>query len=145
MSHEHSKGDPASQRNFKDDYREGEERRSWEERRKNERRKSTQDVPHERRSEPNRRSGNDRRVMLLDRRRRTSEPYALQHAELIRAMLLDPDSAAACPRCDGPLLLGQPTPKGDSFVREVRCTKCRHSVLISGLPARLPSEEVKRQ
>jgi len=135
----------ADEHGFKTDDRESEERRSWQERRQKDRRTSSQHVVEERRSDTNRRSGSDRRVMLLDRRRRTSEPYALQHAELIRAMLLDPDITAACPRCDGPLLLGQPVPKGDGFVREVRCTKCRHSVLISGLPASLPGDDLVRR
>ena len=82
---------------FQNDVREGTERRSWEDRRVRERRSSNEEVEDDRRSPPDRRQG-DRRVMLLDRRRRMSDPYALQHAELIRAMLLDPDAMVACPR-----------------------------------------------
>jgi DNA-directed RNA polymerase subunit RPC12/RpoP len=121
---------------FKDDGREKQERRSWEDRRLAERRSSTDEVEDDRRSGKDRREG-DRRVMLLDRRRRMSDPYALQHAELIREMLLHPDADVACPRCGGSLLLGPPEVRGADTAREVRCTECRHSVVISGLPPEL--------
>ncbi len=128
-------------RRFLADLRAGAERRSWDERRNDDRRTVSKEVDPDRRNAADRRSGSDRRVMLLDRRRRISEPYALQHAELIREMLLNPDTVAACPRCDGSLLLGPLVSRGDSNAREVRCTCCRHSVVISHLPAERAIEE----
>ena len=119
---------------FLADLRSGAERRSWEERRRAERRASSVDAATERRSPEDRREG-DRRIMLLDRRRRLSEPYAQQHAERIREMLLKSQGEVDCPRCRGGLLLGPPQKRGTTIAREVLCTSCRHSVVITGLPA----------
>jgi hypothetical protein len=119
---------------FLADLRSGTERRSWEERRQAERRQATLEVPDERRDMGNRRSGVDRRIMLLDRRRRISEPYAQRHAEVIREMVTHPGTGASCPRCEGNLLLGPPVSRDDGLAREVRCTNCRHSVVITQLP-----------
>jgi hypothetical protein len=121
-------------RAFLEDFRFGTERRSWNDRRHGERRQQDLEVANERRSMGERRDGIDRRVMLLDRRRRTSEPYTQRHAEQIRAMVLHPEAGASCPRCDGSLLLGPPVSRDDGIAREVRCTRCRHSVVITKLP-----------
>jgi len=119
---------------FLEDLRLGSERRSWNGRRHGERRQQHLEVANERRSTGERRSSVDRRVMLLDRRRRISEPYALRHAEQIRTMMLHPEAGASCPRCNGSLLLGPPVSRDDGIAREVRCTRCRHSVVITKLP-----------
>ena len=118
---------------FLADLRSGTERRSWAERRSAERRAERADVATERRDPENRRKG-DRRVMLLDRRRRITEPYAQQHAESIREMLLKSEREGDCPRCRGGLLLGPPQSRGTTIAREVLCTRCRHRVVITGLP-----------
>ncbi|UCD23123.1 MAG: hypothetical protein JSW51_08645 [Gemmatimonadota bacterium] len=118
---------------FLTDLRSGAERRSWKERRNSDRRAKSADIEEDRRSPDDRRKG-DRRIMLLDRRRRISEPYAQQHAESIREMLLKPEGKIQCPRCRGALLLGPPVLRGDVLAREVLCTSCRHSVVITGLP-----------
>jgi hypothetical protein len=119
---------------FLEDLRSGSERRSWDERRHCERRQANLGVATERRNVGERRSNTDRRVMLLDRRRRISEPYAQRHAEQIRSMVVNPGAGASCPRCDGNLLLGPTISRNDGFAREVRCTNCRHSVVITQLP-----------
>jgi len=124
-------------RRFLSDLRDGTERRSWQERREAERRGAGHEPETERRGSEDRRSGGDRRVMLLDRRRTLSYPYAHQHAEQIREMLLTPDTSVVCPRCSGDLLLGPPESRGSHTAREVRCTQCRHCVVITGLPAEL--------
>ncbi|UCG86108.1 MAG: hypothetical protein JSW71_19730 [Gemmatimonadota bacterium] len=124
-------------RRFLTDLRAGTERRSWKERREAERRAATSGSETDRRSNDDRRAGGDRRVMLLDRRRSISYPYAHQHAEQIRAMLLTPDASVICPRCNGDLLLGPTESRGSHTSREVRCTHCRHSVVITDLPAEL--------
>ncbi len=121
-------------RRFLADLRSGAERRSWAERRSAERRARGTYVATERRGPEDRRKG-DRRVMLLDRRRRITEPYAQQHAESIREMLLESEREVGCPRCRGGLLLGPPQSRGTTIAREVLCTGCRHRVVITGLPA----------
>jgi DNA-directed RNA polymerase subunit RPC12/RpoP len=118
---------------FLADLRSGAERRSWKERRGTERRAGSADVDTERRDPEGRRHG-DRRVTLLDRRRKISEPYAQQHAERIREMLLNSVGDVGCPRCGGRLLLGPRELRGSTTAREVLCTSCRHSVVITGLP-----------
>jgi hypothetical protein len=121
-------------RRFLEDLRSGTERRSWSERRRQDRRSRTTEVTRDRRGTGDRRKG-DRRIMLLDRRRKIAEPYAQQHAESIRKMLLTPDGTVDCPRCHGPLLLGPARLRGGTVAREVLCTSCRHSIVITGLPA----------
>jgi len=119
---------------FLADLRSGAERRSWDERRRAERRETVGDAATERRGPEDRRKG-DRRIMLLDRRHRISEPYAQRHAESIREMLLESDGEVDCPRCHGGLLLGPPQLRGTTNAREVLCTGCHHCVVITGLPA----------
>lgn len=124
-------------RRFLADLRAGTERRSWKERREAERRCTNRETETERRGREDRRGGGDRRVMLLDRRRTLSYPYAQRHAEQIREMLLTPDTGVVCPRCNSELLLGPPESRGSHTAREVRCTHCRHCVVITDLPAEL--------
>jgi hypothetical protein len=124
-------------RRFLRDLRDGTERRSWKERRRAERRVLAREVDADRRRAENRRAGGDRRLMLLDRRRTISYPYAHQHAEQIRDMLLRPGMNAVCPRCGGDLLLGPRQSRGASTARGVLCTHCRHCVVITDLPTEL--------
>ena len=126
---------------FLTDLRSGTERRSWDERREAERRAEEREVETEHRHNDDRRGGDDRRVTLLDRRRRISNPYVQQHAEQIRSMLLTPGARVVCPRCSGDLLLGPPLSHGDGVAREVRCTNCRHCVVITDLPEEAASPQ----
>ena len=83
-------------------------------------------------------SGAERRSVLTDRRHATSERYAKQNAERIRDLILS-RHGAACPQCNGDLLMGRPVTHGDTTAREVHCIACRRSVVIAQLPERLPT------
>jgi hypothetical protein len=131
---EPSKDADAGVRRFLEDYRSGFERRSWEERRDDDRRAASSPVPQERRSGEERRSGAQRRIKLTERRRPLTEPFAHEHGEQIRVMILSSGVEVACPRCNGNLLIGSPVAQGIGTVREVHCTKCRHHVVIRNLP-----------
>ena len=77
-----------------------------------------------------RRSGADRRIVLTDRRRLVHEAFSRGDAEHIREMMMDPGVEAACPQCDGNLLLGSVIPHEGGTARNVHCTSCRRSVLL---------------
>ena len=119
---------------FLTDFRSHHERRSFEERRAAERRASDGAVDDDRRRQENRRDTYDRREMLLDRRRGISESFIREHISWIRDALLNAETAVACPRCEGDLLLGPTVQRGNKFVREVHCTACRHRAVIVDVP-----------
>ena len=121
-------------RRFLKDFRSHTERRSFDERRAADRRASDGAVDDERRRPEERRDTYDRREMLLDRRRGTSEPFIREHMGWIRQALLNAEAEVACPRCQGDLLLGPTVRRGNKFVREVHCTACRHRAVIIDVP-----------
>ena len=53
--------------------------------------------------------------------------YAPDDAADIRLMIDNPDVRAACPECDGLLMLGPTIHRGGRTVRRVHCTGCRRS------------------
>jgi hypothetical protein len=113
----------------------GADRRSWHERRIRERRNGSQEVePDRRRGE--RRSGTDRRIVLTDRRRRVHEAFSRGDAEQIREMMMDPGVEAACPQCDGSLMLGPVVDHEGGSARNVHCTQCRRAVLLVAAPGK---------
>ena len=77
-----------------------------------------------------RRSGTERRIVLTDRRRRMREAFSRGDAEHIREMMMDPGVEAACPQCDGRLMLGSVIPHEGGTARNVHCTSCRRNVLL---------------
>ena len=77
-----------------------------------------------------RRSGTERRIVLTDRRRRMHEAFSRGDAEHIREMMMDSGVEAACPQCDGNLMLGSVIPHEGGTARNVHCTSCRRSVLL---------------
>ncbi len=122
-------------RQFLTDSRSGEDRREWHERRIGDRGSGSSPAKPEHRS-----SGADRRVVLIDRRHATSEPYSHKDAERIRDMILKP-VGVSCPQCGGDLLLGQLASLHDVTGRQIHCVTCRRSVLIAALPEELPSDQ----
>ena len=116
---------------FLADSRSGEDRREWHERRESD----SSPAGREDRS-----SGADRRIVLIDRRHATSEPYSHKDAERIRDMILKP-VGVSCPQCGGDLLLGQLASLHDVTGRQIHCVTCRRSVLIAALPEELPSDQ----
>jgi hypothetical protein len=92
------------------------------------------------RSGIDRRSGQDRRGKSrpgdhdrrgkLDRRSPLREQFSVAHGLLIREMVLRPNLAAACPICDGNLLLGPAETHEGTRMQEVHCTGCRHHALL---------------
>ncbi len=121
-------------RRFLADLRESADRRAWAHRRNADRRVASEPMEHDRRV-AERRSEVDRRVVLTDRRRRVAETYSLENAELICQMVMHDDMEAACPKCDGNLMLGPVIVRDEKRVREVHCTDCRRCVVITDLPA----------
>ncbi len=124
-------------RRFLADYRSGDDRREWQERRKG----ASESGPHA--TETDRRDldgGSERRVVLTDRRHPTSEQYSNKDAERIRDMILDPNGVV-CPQCQGDLLLGRVATQHDMTGRQVHCTSCRRSVIITVVPEELPSNQ----
>ncbi len=118
----YSSNDPTrGLRRFIADLRESAERRGWTERRRADRRVAWVPVEHARRV-ADRRRPSDRRVVLTDRRRRVAETYSLENAELICQMVVHDDMEAACPNCDGNLMLGPVISRDGKKVREVHCT-----------------------
>jgi hypothetical protein len=113
----------------------GADRRSWHERRVRDRRNGTQEVEHDRRSAVQR-SGAERRIVLTDRRRRIHEAFSRGDAEHIREMMMDPGVEAACPQCDGSLMLGPLVDHEGGSARDVHCTQCRRAVLIVAAPGK---------
>ncbi len=120
-------------RRFFADLRESADRRAWTDRRSVDRRLASVPVAHDRRVADRR--NDERRVVLTDRRRRVAETYSLENAELICEMVLHDDMEAACPKCDGNLMLGPVIVRDGKRVREVHCTDCRRCVVITDLPA----------
>ncbi len=123
-------------RRFLADLRESADRRAWTPRRSGDRRVATVAVEHDRRVADRRRPV-DRRVVITDRRRRVAETYSLENAELICQMVMHDDMEAACPKCDGNLMLGPVIARDGKKVREVHCTDCRRCVVITDLPAEI--------
>ncbi len=133
----HSSKDPTrGLRRFLADLRESAERRAWTQRRSGDRRVATVPIEDDRRV-AERRSGVDRRVVITDRRRRVAETYSLENAELICQMVMHDDMEAACPKCDGNLMLGPVITRDSKKVREVHCTDCRRCLVITDLPAEI--------
>ena len=124
-------------RRFLDDFRASGDRRDFQERRKTDRRVARLFVETERRDE-NRRGESDRRVVLTDRRRRNSEIFSRTDAHRISEMILHPSVEVECPQCGGRLLLGPMMPRAVTTAREVHCTACRRSIVISNLPSETP-------
>ncbi|MCH6548154.1 MAG: hypothetical protein IH798_06880 [Gemmatimonadetes bacterium] len=123
-------------RRFLADLRESADRRAWTQRRSGDRRVATVPIEDDRRV-AERRSGVDRRVVITDRRRRVAETYSLENAELICQMVMHDDMEAACPKCDGNLMLGPVITRESKKVREVHCTDCRRCLVITDLPAEI--------
>lgn len=124
-------------RRFFADLRKSADRRMWSDRRSADRRMASVTVVHCRRA-AERRGELDRRVVLIDRRHRVAETYSLEKAELICEMVMHDDIEAACPQCDGNLMLGPVIERHGKKVREVHCTDCRRCVVVTDLPAERP-------
>ncbi len=123
-------GGPSSAvRRFLADLRASADRRAWQERRAGDRRSSAVRVAEDQRG-GDRRSGAERRIVLTDRRRRIPEAFSRGDAEHIREMMMDPGVEAACPECDGNLMLGSVIPHEGGTARNVHCTSCRRGVLL---------------
>ena len=123
-------------RRFISDLRASQDRRTWSDRRSADRRAETTAVEHDRRV-TDRRSDQDRRVVLTDRRRRIVETYSLEDAEQICEMVMHDEREAACPACDGNLLLGPVEVCDEIAQREVHCTECRRCLVLTDLPSEL--------
>ena len=115
-------------RRFLEDLRAEGERRSGRDRRAGERRVAIVPVQRERRSGLDRRRG-ERRVHL-DRRRPQIEQFTFTQSRMIREMVQDPARKAACPLCDGTLLLGPVETHAGVRMQDVVCTNCRRSTLL---------------
>ncbi len=113
----------------------GVDRRAWHERRSRDRRSGPQAVEHDQRN-ADRRSDADRRIVLTDRRRRIHESFSRGDAEHIREMMMDPGVEAACPQCDGSLMLGPLVDHEGGSARSVHCTHCRRAVLVVAAPGK---------
>ncbi len=83
-----------------------------------------------------RRSGAERRIVLTDRRRLIHEAFSRGEAEHIREMMMDSGVEAACPQCDGNLMLGSVIPHEAGTARTVHCAACRRSVLLVSAPGK---------
>jgi hypothetical protein len=99
-------------RRFLTDLRSGTERRTG-----RDRRRSSRPGDHDRRSKQ-------------DRRRPLAEQFSVAHGLLIREMVLRPNLEAACPVCDGNLLLGPAETHEGTRMQEVHCTACRRHALL---------------
>ena len=115
-------------RRFLEDLREEGDRRSGRERRRGERRLVSVPVSRERRSGLDRREA-ERRA-YLDRRRPQIEQFTLEQSRLIRELVQHPEREAACPLCDGALLLGPVETHAGVRMQDVVCTRCRRSTLL---------------
>ncbi len=96
-------------RRFLADLRASADRRAWQERRAGDRRSSAVRVVDDQRG-GERRSGAERRIVLTDRRRRMHQAFSRGDAEHIREIMMDSGVEAACPQCDGNLMLGSVIP-----------------------------------
>jgi hypothetical protein len=99
-------------RRFLADLRSGGERRSGQDRRR-----KTRPGDHDRRRKQ-------------DRRRPLAQQFSVAHGLLIREMVLRPNLEAACPVCDGNLMLGPTETHEGTRMQEVHCTGCRHHALL---------------
>jgi hypothetical protein len=123
-------------RRFLADLRNSADRRSGRKRRLTKRRAQAVHVVRERRVAIRRR-GVERRTAIRDRRQPTpDDAFSRGDAEHIREMMMDPGVDAACPQCDGNLLLGPVMPHHGGTARHVHCTHCRRSVLIVSAPGK---------
>lgn len=99
-------------RRFLSDLRSGIDRRSgWD------RRRSSRPGDRDRRSEQ-------------DRRRPLAQQFSVAQGLLIREMVLRPNLEAACPACDGNLMLGPAEKHAGTRMQEVHCTACRRHALL---------------
>ncbi len=130
-----NRGPSHAVRRFLADLRASADRRAWQERRAGDRRSSAVRVVEDQRGD-DRRSGAERRIVLTDRRRRIHEAFSCGDAEHIREMMMDPGVEAACPECDGNLMLGSVIPHEGGTGRNVHCTSCRRSVLLVSAPGK---------
>jgi hypothetical protein len=99
-------------RRFLTDLRSGSERRIG-----RDRRSSSRPGDHDRRGKQ-------------ERRRPLAEQFSVAHGLLIREMVLRPNLEAACPVCDGNLLLGPTETHEGTRMQEVHCTACRRHALL---------------
>ena len=124
-----------SVKRFREDRRSGPERRSGTERRTDpDRRRGLRElidavVEAERRRRADRRAKRDRRARE-ERRHPCVTQFSWKDTVRIHQMVADPSREAACPRCDGTLLLGPLEFTEGVTTREVHCTGCRYSVAI---------------
>ena len=128
-----NRGPSNAVRRFLADLRASADRRGWQERRSGNRMSG---AVVEEQSDGERRSGTERRIVLTDRRRRMNEAFSRGDAEHIREMMMDSGVEAACPQCDGNLMLGSVIPHEGGTARNVHCTSCRHSVLLVSAPGK---------
>ena len=88
----------------------------------------------ERRSGLDRRSrsrpGDHDRRSSRERRRPLSGQFSVAQGLLIREMVLRPNLEAACPVCDGNLMLGPAETHEGTRMQEVHCTACRRHALL---------------
>ncbi len=119
-------------RRFIADLRALPDRRLWRERRRDNRRTTyapAEDDPRRNK----RRNDTDRRVVPTDRRL-DNGTFLRGHIEIIREMIMDLGVDAACPQCDGNLLLGPIIPHEGGTARQVHCKTCRGSVVMVNVP-----------
>ncbi len=102
-------------RRFLTDLRSGGERRTG-----TDRRRTSRPGAHDRRSG-------------ADRRRPLGTQFSIADGLLIREMVLHPGFQAACPQCDGNLLLGPLETHDDTRMQDVHCTQCRRHALLADL------------
>jgi hypothetical protein len=76
------------------------------------------------------RSGDHDRRNRQERRRPLAGQFSVAQGLLIREMVLRPNLKAACPVCDGNLLLGPAETHEGTSMQEVHCTGCRHHALL---------------
>ncbi|UCF39860.1 MAG: hypothetical protein JSW43_08940 [Gemmatimonadota bacterium] len=98
-------------RRFLTDLRSGGDRRSG-----RDRRRSSRPGSHDRRTE--------------DRRQPLAQQFSVAQGLLIREMVLRPNLEAACPACNGNLMLGPPEKHAGTRMQEVHCTACRRHALL---------------
>lgn len=71
-----------------------------------------------------------------DRRRDTPATFSDRESAGILDLMRQARAELTCPRCGGPVLVGEPVGEGDAAVRQARCNSCRRIAMIpvSGLP-----------
>jgi CheY-like chemotaxis protein len=114
-------------------------RRAGADRRRGERRRTSRAVVHDRRSPLERRRAIrrgvvDRRFITTRRRglrrRDTPTPFTTEELVGVRAAFSHP-GPTTCPHCGGPFMLGRPRRRGADVVRQVRCTGCGKTAVIT--------------